>query len=78
MHNLEWTTPSENALHSVHVLGNRPKKGAENPLSVVTQQEREYIKLKYVPKHKLFGARALGRELGVHHTTILRILEEDE
>ena len=78
VHNLEWTTPSENALHSVHVLGNRPKRGAENPLAIVTQQEREYIKLKYKSGHNLYGARALGRELGVHHTTILRILEEDK
>ena len=77
VHNLEWTTPSDNALHSVHVLGNRPKRGAENPLAIVTQQEREYIKLKYKSGHELYGARALGRELGVHHTTILRILEED-
>ena len=76
MYNLEWATPSENALHSVHVLGNRSKRGIENPLHIVTKEQRAYIKLKYKPRHKLFGARALGRELGVHHTTILRVLGE--
>jgi len=78
MYNLEWATPSENALHSVHVLGNRSKRGIENPLHVVTKEQREYVKSNYKPRHKLFGARALGRELGVHHVTILRVLAETD
>jgi hypothetical protein len=78
MYNLEWATPSENALHSVHVLGNRSKRGIENPLHVVTKEQREYVKSNYKPRHKLFGARALGRELGVHHVTILRVLAQTD
>ena len=77
VHNLEWSTPSENSLHSVHVLGNRSPKGCDNPLAKLTEQQASYVKLKYIPRHRLFGARALGRELGVHHSTILRYLEED-
>jgi len=77
VHNLEWSTPSENSLHSVHVLGNRPAKGCDNPLARLTEQQAAYVKLKYVPRDRLFGARAMGRELGVHHSTILKYLEED-
>ena len=77
VHNLEWSTPSENSLHSVHVLGNRPAKGCDNKLARLTEQQASYVKLKYIPRHRLFGARALGRELGVHHSTILKYLKED-
>ena len=74
LYNLEWSTPSEN-LHSVHVLDNKPAKGCDNPLAKLTEQQAAYVKLKYVPKDKQFGARALARELGVHHSTILKYLK---
>ena len=77
LYNLEWSTPSENSLHSVHVLDNKPAKGCDNPLAKLTEQQAAYVKLKYVPKDKQFGARALARELGVHHSTILKYLKED-
>lgn len=77
VYNLEWSTPSENMLHSAHVLNNKPPKGADNPCAVLTKDQRSYIKLKYQPKHKLYGARALARELGVHHKTILAVLKEE-
>ena len=73
--NLEWNTASENGLHSSHVLGNKPKKGYENPLSVLGKEEREVIKASYVPRHKEYGARALSRKYGVHHKTILLVLK---
>jgi hypothetical protein len=72
VYNLEWSTPSENSLHSVHVLDNKPQKGFKNPLAKLTEEQASYVRLKYKPKHKLFGARALARELGVHHSTILK------
>ena len=74
--NLEWTTPSENCLHSVYVLGNKTKKGHENPLSALNQDQESYIRLKYKPRDKQFGARALARELGVHHKTVLKVLKD--
>tara|TARA_B110000858_G_scaffold89641_1_gene103599 strand:- start:1733 stop:2284 length:552 start_codon:yes stop_codon:yes gene_type:complete len=77
VHNLEWSTPSENSLHSVHVLGNRPAKGCDSLLARLTEQQAAYVKVKYVPRDKQFGARALGRELGVSHKTILKYLKED-
>ena len=77
VYNLEWSTPSENVLHSVHVLDNKPEKGCDNPLARLTEQQASYVKLKYVPRDKQFGARALARELGVHHSTILKYLKEE-
>lgn len=72
--NLEWVTSKENSLHAVsnglHVSHN---KG----VCVLDKTRREEVISRYTPRCKTNGARALSREFGVSHVTILRVLRGD-
>tara|TARA_R100000773_G_scaffold12099_1_gene11162 strand:+ start:335 stop:913 length:579 start_codon:yes stop_codon:yes gene_type:complete len=73
--NIEWCTKAENARHSRDVLKSACyDKGHESIFSVLTEQERNYVIANYKPKDKKYGARAMSRELGVTHHTILKVL----
>lgn len=37
VNNLEWTTHSENELHSYRILGKKPRKGSSQPLAKLTE-----------------------------------------
>lgn len=70
--NLEWVTPAENTRHA-HRLGLMPsQKGEANPAARLTEEAVRRIRSLYQPRHPRYGARPLARELGVHHTTVLR------
>lgn len=70
--NLEWATASENVKHAFRTGLASNKKSVDSLLSKLTRQDVDYIKLVYIPRSKEFGARALGRKLGVCHSTIMR------
>ena len=72
--NLEWCTYKENAVHASKEGLLKPLCGTTNPKAKLTKQDIQYIKANYIPKHKKYGARALGRYFSVPHSTIIRIL----
>lgn len=72
--NLEWVTPSENTRHSFLLGLQKNPRGYLNPNSKLTKEDVEYILAVYIPKHKEFGARALGRKFGVSHGSICRVI----
>lgn len=43
----------------------------------ISQEDREYIKNKYVSRHREFGSRGLARKFGIDHTTILDIVKKE-
>lgn len=45
-------------------------KGEASGNAKLTNEAVEYIRKKYVPRHRLFGTRGLARQLGVAHTVI--------
>ena len=74
--NLEWISYSGNGRHaSVNGLLNI-KKGVENCGSKLSIEDVEYIRENYTPSCKRFGARALAKVFGVHHTTISRVARD--
>lgn len=68
--NLEWVTAKENSRHAVDTGLLKTLKGFDNPNTKLTLEEAIEIKSKYIPNSREFGARALGREYGVCHSTI--------
>jgi hypothetical protein len=56
--NCRWATAREQAL-------NRQKKPWK-----LTKAQLRFIRARYWPRHREFGAHALGRRFGVAHTTI--------
>jgi len=77
--NLEWNTSEENIYHSLYELGYLEmygKKGYESQYAKLTKEQYEFVIQNYRPKHKQYGARAMGRKFGVHHKTILKILKD--
>ena len=69
--NLEWVTPSENIRHSYR-MGMHPRQFGEASNSAkLTDAAVRRIRRVYTPGHQRFGARALGREYGVHHKQII-------
>lgn len=70
--NLEWATVKENIQHAFdNNLSNN--KGNRNPASKIDINIAEQIKKEYIPKHREYGARALGRKYGLCHQHISRI-----
>lgn len=70
--NLEWNTVSENVQHAFDTGLNFVPSGIDNPNFKLTLEQVLYIKEVYKPRDKEFGARALGRLLGVNHMSITR------
>ena len=67
IHNLEWVTRSENMNHSVKVLGKKFK-------GKITDEIKLYIRLNYIPRHRLYGQSGLARKLNVTQGAIKYIL----
>lgn len=72
--NLEWCTYSYNTKHSIENKLYVAKKGIFSPLSKLPYEIKMFIRYHYIPRDHIFGARALGRELNVCHSTIIRAL----
>ena len=72
--NLEWCSHSENSRHAFDIGLIKPRSGFDNPSSSLSREQTEEIAKRYVPRCRLNGARAIGREYGVTHTVILRHL----
>ena len=70
--NLEWTTPAENAQHSVKI-GLTPQGGA-SPTAKLTDEQAAWVRNVYVPRDINFGAKALANKFNVSSGVIKRIV----
>jgi len=74
--NLEWNTREENVEHARdnNLFLGCLQKGVDNPLSSLTQEQVDYIKMKYKARCKIYGCRALSKYFGVSHSVISLIV----
>lgn len=70
--NLEWCSYSDNSRHAVDIGLIVHQKGLENPNFKLNKDQVIYILDHYKPRHREFGARALGRKFGVSHEVVSR------
>jgi predicted DNA binding protein len=68
--NLEWVTKSQNIKHAFDTGLKENAKGFESCHSGLTEEQARFVEKVYMPYHRQFGTRALGRQLGVAHSTI--------
>lgn len=73
--NLEWCTAKENSRHAVDTKLVTYKRGIENKLFKLTQDQLDDIKRNYIKGCGIFGARAFGRKFGVSHSVILKAVD---
>ena len=59
-----------------YLVSNKGRYGTYNPYSVLSKKKVEYILTHYKPRDKKFGARALARKFGVHHKTVLDVIQK--
>lgn len=71
--NLEWVTYSENTRHAFRLGLQVPTRGEERTNAKLSDEIVRYIRRVYTPYHPKFGARALGRRLGVSHERVSRV-----
>lgn len=74
--NLEWCTQKENNHHALKMGLRTMTSGFDNPKSKLTKDQVLFIRYNYKARHKQYGARALGRQFDIDHTTILDIINE--
>lgn len=72
--NLEWCTPSHNVKHAYDTGLIKKTFGEDNIHSKLSLSDVNHIRKVYKPHDKKFGARALARLYGVHHSTIEAII----
>jgi hypothetical protein len=68
--NLEWCSRSHNTKHSFEIGLNKARRGAESAKSKLTQDQVDYVRNNYIPRHPVFGQSAIARSLGVHNSTL--------
>lgn len=75
--NLEWVTGEENIEHAFRTGLTKVLAGHESPYAKLTAEDVKYIRESYRPGNKLYGARALARKFGVHHSTIEDVIHKN-
>lgn len=75
--NLEWCSASENMKHAFNTGLCKARKGEESTSAKLTEENVKYIRDNYKTRNNVFGARALGRKFGVHHTTIMSVVNNE-
>lgn len=71
--NLYWGTQSEN-LKDAYRNGLLDVKAGRNPAARLSLADIRYIRSKYIPRDKDYGARALAKKFNSCHSHICRIL----
>lgn len=74
--NLEWATNSEQQLHAHSIGLHINKKGQDVYNSKFTNEDIDYIRNVYTPRHKDYSGHALARKFDVHHSTIMKIVNK--
>lgn len=75
--NLEWCNNSENIRHAYDTGLKKARSGFEHYNSNLSEDQVNYIRLNYIPKCKINGARALGKKFNVAHSTIYRAARKE-
>lgn len=68
--NLEWISSRDNTLHAIRLGLRKAASGERCYTSKLTEDDVNYIRQVYIPRHRKYGLRALARKFGVYHTTI--------
>jgi hypothetical protein len=71
--NLEWVTNQENIKHAFQTGLIVPRYGLDNPNSILTEEDIEYIKV--CSNEEKMSGRAIARSLGVNKSTVERVLK---
>ena len=76
VNNLEWCTNQENIKHAYDtgLLDLTHLQEFNKKARKLTKEEVYFVRKHYTPRHKEYGARALGRKYNVDKNTILDIL----
>lgn len=70
--NLEWCTCKENNQHA-YDNGLKHHYGVKKDLlTILSEDDINYIKKSYIPYDREFGARAIGKKIGVTHHIIIK------
>lgn len=72
--NLEWCTRSENISHAYKTGLEIPVLGENKPNAVLTDGAVRFIRKMYKARDRDYGARALARRFGVHHSSIEHVV----
>lgn len=72
--NLEWCTASENSKHAYENGLAKGRKGVNQNSPKLTPEDVIYIRDNYVPRHPIFGARALAKKFSVNHERISSVI----
>lgn len=77
--NLEWTTTSENMVHSfaMGLHDSNVYKSINSPVAKLTKEEVRFIKEHYIPFDSDYGTHGLARKFGVSKSTIFRIINNE-
>lgn len=72
--NLEWCTHSYNIKHAIRNGLLKISSGEEHGVSKLHENDVEFIRENCILGDSQYGARALARKFGVHHSVIERIV----
>lgn len=72
--NLEWVTNLENQLHARQTGLKPDDKGSNSPNSKLSDDDIQYCRAVYQPRHKLYGCNALAKQFNVSKSTMSYIL----
>ncbi len=70
--NLEWCTSLENNRHAYNTGLN--KSGEEHFNSKLTNEQADWCRRHYIPRHPEFGAAALARKFKISHMCMLKVV----
>lgn len=71
--NLEWCNRKENMCHAYNMGLKKPPRGMMNGRSILTYADVSFIRKYYIPRDKVFGAKALSQKFGVAMQTICAV-----
>ncbi len=71
--NLEWINQSNNQKHAYSI--GLQKLGQEHSRAKITDEEVDWIRKNYIPRHSKFNSIALAKKFNVGHSQILRIVK---
>lgn len=72
--NLEWATQKEQMRHAIDTKLLVNPAGHDCYNAKLSPEDVKYIREHYIPRHPLYGTRQLGKQFGVHHTKISKVV----
>jgi hypothetical protein len=72
--NLEWATIKEQIDHAYKLGLCKQVRGTGSATHKLSQEQVDFVRSVYVKGHVKYGLRALSRGVGVHHKTLLKVI----